>query len=239
MDELKIDTVVPKNQKTAAEPEESTSFSEGKGLLIVLGVLAGIFILSFMGLKLYNSVTAASVVNDDDLDQQNLAGELGTATGYVYNGYSFVYTDGLWWTEMNKFGTLLKVPLHFGPKELEDIPVRGNLDPDFNKGLEIYIAIDPEVRDKYYSLALSELSFNVVKGLDRKPIGSCTKEDWACENRTIISCENSLGKPVIELVLANESRIDISGTCIKLSGQEYGIVKATNRLLYQWYGVMG
>ena len=238
MDELKIDKAVPKDQETAVETETSTSFSEWKGLLIVVGVLAGIFILSLLGLKLYNNITAASVVNVDELHQQNLEGELDAEAGYVYNGYSFVYADGLWWTEMNKFGTLLKIPLHFGPKELEDIPVRGKLDPAFNDGLEIYLAIDPEVRDKYYSLALSELSFNVVKGLDRKPVGSCTTEDWACENRTIISCESSQGKPVIELALANESSIDITGTCIKVSGQEYGIVKAANRLLYQWYGVM-
>src|SRR3989338_3096371 len=238
MDELKIDKAVPKDQETAVETETSTSFSEWKGLLIVVGVLAGIFILSLLGLKLYNNVTAASVVNVDELHQQNLGGELDTEEGYIYNGYSFVYTDGLWWTEMNKFGTLLKIPLHFGPKELEDIPVRGKLDPAFNDGLEIYLAIDPEVRDKYYSLALSELSFNVVKGLDRKPVGSCTENDWACDNRTIISCQNNTqNQPVVELALSEGSaKIEAIGTCLKVTGNGYDIVKAVDRLLYKWYG---
>ena len=140
--------------------------------------------------------------------------------------------------ERGVFGTLIKVTLHFGPKQVEEVPIRGQLDPAFNEGGKVYLAIDPEVRNKYYSLALSEISFNLVKGVRREPAGSCTRNDWACENRTIISCQNTGGKPVIEFVLENETGIELSGTCIKISGQEYGIVKAANRVLYKWYGVM-
>ncbi|MDO8656790.1 MAG: hypothetical protein Q7K45_06135 [Nanoarchaeota archaeon] len=212
--------------------------SDGKGLLfIVLGII-GIFVLLIAGFNAYNYFTTAAVVSVDELHQENLAGDLDEDEGYTYNGYSFVKADGLWWTEMNKFGTLLKIPLHFGPKELEDIPITGTLDSAFNDGDKVYIAIDPNVQNKYYTLAISELSFNTVKGMDRLPIGSCTKENWACDNRTIISCDNTHGKPVIELALANETKIELNGTCIKVSGREYGIVKSVDRILYQWYGVM-
>ena len=212
--------------------------SDGKGLLfIVLGII-GIFVLLIAGFNAYNYFTTAAVVSVDELHQDNLAGDLDEDEGYTYNGYSFVKADGLWWTEMNKFGTLLKIPLHFGPKELEDIPITGTLNPTFNEGDKVYIAIDPDVQNKYYTLAVSELSFNTVKGMDRLPIGSCTKENWACDNRTIISCDNTQGKPVIELVIENETKVELQGTCIKVSGREYGIVKAVDRILYQWYGVM-
>jgi len=212
--------------------------SDGKGLLfIVLGII-GIFVLLIAGFNAYNYFTTAAVVSVDELHQDNLAGDLDEDEGYTYNGYSFVKADGLWWTEMNKFGTLLKIPLHFGPKELEDIPITGTLNPTFNEGDKVYIAIDPDVQNKYYTLAISELSFNTVKGMDRLPIGSCTKENWACDNRTIISCDNTQGKPVIELVIENETKVELQGTCIKVSGREYGIVKAVDRILYQWYGVM-
>lgn len=212
--------------------------SDGKGLLFVILGLVGIFILLIAGFGTYNYLTAGAVVNVDELHQENLAGDLDDAEGYVYNGYSFVKVEGLWWTEINKFGTLLKVPLHFGPKELEEVPISGELNPSFNEGDELFIAIDPDVQNKFYTLAISELSFNTVKGLDRIPVGSCTKENWACENRTITSCENTQGKPVIELALADETKIELQGTCIKVSGKEYGIVKAVDRILYQWYGVM-
>lgn len=212
--------------------------SDSKGLLFIVLGIVGIFVLIMGGFSTYRYFTTAAVVSVDELHQDNLAGDLDEDEGYVYNGYSFVKADGLWWTEMNKFGTLLKVPLHFGPKELEEIPVAGTLDPLFNEGDEVFIAIDPEVQNKYYTLAISELSFNTVKGADRMPVGSCTKNNWACDNRTIISCNNTQGKPVIELALANETKVELQGTCIKVSGKDYGVVQAVDRILYQWYGVM-
>ncbi len=217
--------------------------STGRNLFILFLVIAGIFVLSFGSFTLYNKLSGAGVISIDDLHKENLGGNLDDEEGYVYNGYSFVFADGLWWTEMDKFGTLLKVPLHFGPKEVEKISTNGTLDSSFNEGEEIYLAIDPTVADKYYTLALSELSFNVVKGLDRMPVGSCTKENWACENRTVISCDSeaaseSKGKDVIELALGNETVIEASGSCIKVTGSGYDLVKAVDRLLYQWYGIM-
>lgn len=217
---------------------DRTPTTEGKTILIMMAVLVGILILIVGGTKVYTHLTAADVVNIDEQHQKNLQGELDKEEGYIYNGYSFVYADGLWWTELNKFGTLLKVPLHFGPKELESVPIAGQLDSAFNDKEEIFIAINPNVRDKYYTLAISELSFNVVKGLDRTPVGSCTEENWACENRTIVSCNNTQGKAVIELSLHNETGIEFSGTCINVHGREYELVKAVDRLLYRWYGVM-
>ena len=39
-------------------------------------------------------------------------------------------------------------------------------------------------------------------------------------------------------VIDEEAGIELSGTCIKIKGKDYEIVKAVNRLLYQWYGIM-
>lgn len=229
-------------QEEALPPEvkEEEKPQDLRNLLIILGVLAGLFVLVFGGFTAYSAWSGAAMVDIDQLHQQNLEEELGDDEGYVYNGYSFIKADGLWWTELNKFGTRLKIPLHFAPREVEEIGITGTLDAAFNQEENISIAIDPEVADKYYTLALSELSFNLVKGMDRVPVGSCTKENWACENRTIISCEhNPWHKPVIELALSNETTIiELEGSCVKISGEGYDIVKAVDRLLYQWYGVM-
>ena len=149
--------------------------------------------------------------------------------------------DGLWWTEMKKGNTLLKIPLHFGPKEVNDTKVEGKLDnTQFNNGTEVYIAINPETFNQYYSLALSELNFNIVQGIERKPIAVCTKNDTICEtdNRTILSCNNTEGKPVIELRYGEEQKITLNQTCILITGTDYGIVKAVDRLIWQWYGII-
>lgn len=247
MDEIKVGRAIEKEIKKEEELKVKKALNEdsgtianqdGRSIIITIIVLIGIFALSFGGFRIYEHLTSAAVVNIDDLHQENIAGDLDDEEGYIYNGFSFVKVDGLWWTEMDKFGTLLKVPLHFGPKELTEIEVKGQLSPNFNQGEVVHIAIDPKVRNKYYTLAVSELSFNVVKGLDRLPLGSCTEEGYGCDNRTIISCDNSQNKPVIELVLAEEPGIELLGTCIKLSGNGYDLVKAVDRLLFQWYGVM-
>ncbi|MFH1276603.1 MAG: hypothetical protein ABIH82_05835, partial [Candidatus Woesearchaeota archaeon] len=82
-------------------------------------------------------------------------------------------------------------------------------------------------------------SFNVVKGLERTPIGSCTKEDPVCEDRDILSCDDTKGLPVIEIVVSEEELgIHTDGTCIKVSGSGYELVKAVDRLLFEWYRVM-
>ena len=227
-----------------AAPEgslEATSEEVGntKSIVIMISIVVGLFVLFLVGSFAYNHLTAADVVNVDDLHKENLNNKLDESEGYIYNGYSFVKADGLWWTELNKFGGLLKVPLHFGPKEVEYIPLSGKLSPHFNEGEEMYIAIDPTVTNKYYSLAISELSFNVVKGMDRRPVGSCTKEDAICENRTTISCEhNPENKPVVELAMGTGERITATGSCIKITGNETGMVKAVDRMLYQWYGII-
>ena len=233
--DIAIDTALPLEENMEALHAKNDS----KSLLILAGIVIGIFVLLFAGFRVYNSLTSASVVSIDDLHQQNLAGELDEDyEGYIYNGYSFVKVDGLWWTEMNKFGTLYKAPLHFAPRELENLIIGGTLDDTFNQGDEVYVTIDPTVQDKYYTLAVSELSFNIVQGMDRTPIGSCTEEDEACDNRTIISCETANGKPTIELGVGPEPEITLQGSCIKIRGTEYGIVKAVDRLLYQWFGIM-
>lgn len=232
---LKID-------KAVNELEEDFGASSDNKIIIIIGVIVvGLFLAAIGGFSLYNNLTTAGTVTIDDLHQQNINDKLDEEQGYIYNGFSFVNVDGLWWTEMNKFGTLLKVPLHFGPKELESIPLEGNLDPAFNNGENVYVAIDPYAINKYYTLAISEFSFNLVKGMDRRPVGSCTKESPDCDNRTIINCDTAAGRPVVELAFEENAapRIDFIGTCVKISGgTDYGIVKAVDRLLYQWYTVM-
>jgi hypothetical protein len=244
MDEIKLGTELEKNleKQEESEAEKAADFggeSSNKAIGIMILVVLGIFVVSIGGFKLYDQLTAAPVLSIDELHDKNIQGNVDEEEGYVYRGYSVVKVDGLWWTEINRFGTLVKFPLHFGPKEVESIEMEGELDAGFNQGEELYIAIDPDVADKYYTLALSELSFNVAKGIDRLPVGSCTKENYACDNRTIISCENTQGKPVVELALApGEPRVELIDTCIKISGNEYGIVKAVDRVLYKWYQVM-
>lgn len=224
---------------TEEDLQATTNAGDGKNILIMVGVIVGIFVLTLGSFKLYNQLTGAGVIVIDDLHQKNLEGELDAEEGYLYNGYSLVKADGLWWTEIDAGSRMIKIPLHFGPKDVEEIPVAGKLSSQFDKGTLIYIAIDPEVNyNKYYTLALMEMNNNILQGVNRNIEAACTTENIACDNRTIIACDTAGGKPVIELAVSESSGIEFSGSCIKISGDGEALVKAVDRMLYTWYGIM-
>lgn len=213
-----------------------------KNIGIILAVVIGIFILALGSLDLADGDNTSGMVKSvDELHRANLAGELSEDRGYLYNGFSFVKYDGLWWTILKIMDErLVQVRLHFAPKELEEVTVLGELNDNFNKGEEVFIAIDPNVQDKYYTLAVSELSFNVASGVDRTPVGTCTEENEACVGRPILSCDNNQeNKPTIELSLTGSPGVFYDGACVKLQGEEYALVKSVDRFLYEWYQVMG
>lgn len=227
-------------EEPAIENDEVTR-ADAKGILITVGVLVGLFILAFGGFSAYNNLTAAQVVTVDELHLLNAQGELEEEQGYLYNGFSFVKADGLWWTERKIGERLFKIPLHFGPKEVEQIPIVGDINDAFDDGEIVYFAIDPAVANKYYSLGLGELGFNIVQAINRRPEAACTAEDPVCEGRPILNCADTKGEPVIELDLAEpgeNAMIELSGTCIRIFGDDQDMVRAVDRLLYQWYGVI-
>ncbi len=225
-------------QLATALDESNEGGKESKYILIFALVVIGIFVFSFAGFKVYNNLNSAQVLDIDQLHKDNLDGELPEDQGYIYNGFSVIKADGLWWTEVKRYDTLVKVPLHYGPKEVEGIPLKGSLSANFDKG-DLFIAVNPSINyNKYYTLSLMELNNNIVQGINRGIVSACTQADEVCENRTIINCENNSGRAVLELVVDSKSGIEFSGSCIKVSGSEQNLTKAVDRLLYHWYGIM-
>lgn len=220
--------------------QSSAQQDDGKSILILIGVLVVIFAIAIGGFKAYNHFTAAGIVVIDDLHQKNLDGELNSNEGYVYNGYSFVKADGLWWTEVEVKDRIIKVPLHYGPREVEQIPVTGKLTSDFNKGEKVYVSIDPTINyDKYYTLGLMELNTNILQGVNRNIEAACSEENPVCENRTVINCENTNGQPVVQLSVDKKPSVTLKGTCIDIRGNGEELVKSVDLALYVWYKVLG
>lgn len=269
MDEISISSVIESeedkirdselNEAVKAEAETETVSKvkdfDGRTIGIAVVALLGLFMLAIGGYNaadwVGDAVTGAATTTIVDLDLEHLhadnrAGQLDPEEGYMYNGFSFVNYDGLWWTEVVVYytdpATLLVVPLHYGPNDLLDIDISGSVDSDFNNVSDLYISIDPTVVDKYYSLAISEISFNLVKGIGRKPLGACSEENSACEGREIITCDNNPNNyPVLELVYDETVEVGIveyDDLCIKITGTGEEIVKAADRMLLRWYQVM-
>ena len=202
-------------------------------------MIIGLFIIVIGGFSWYNTITGGAVATIDDLHQMNYDGDLKEEQGYVYNGYSVVRNDKLWWTQVTGVDEDLIIPLHFGPKDLLEVEVSGQVSDTFNNGGTIYISIDPRIANQYYTLAVSELSLNMAQGIGRYPEAACTIDAKVCEGRQTMNCEDTKGNPVIEFVLGGEKpTVELDGSCIKLSGSNADLVKSVDRLLYKWYKVM-
>ncbi|MBR9691990.1 hypothetical protein GOV06_04330 [Candidatus Woesearchaeota archaeon] len=208
-----------------------------KKLLILVAVIIGLFALSFIFRFVYDPTEAAVTI--DELHKKNLEGK-ESEINYVYNGFSFVYLDNLWYTQVKRNDdSLLDIPLHFGPRDLGDILVTGSVDERFQQP-RIYLTFDPtgEVL-KFVALSSAELSLNLARGIGLMPVAACYKnETKACESRPIVTCADK-NKAVIYFKQTNETgAVKLDGNCVELSGDGWELVKATDRFLLQWYQIM-
>ena len=208
-----------------------------KNFLMTVGGIVVLFVLFFLVRFIYNPETALTL---DEMHQRNLEGE-GKEGDYIYNGFSFVYADSLWNTQvMRKGDTILDIPLHFGPKELEEVHVMGNINWELEKP-EVYITFDPAegYGFKYVALSITELSLNLAKGMEIVPVAACTKnETEACKNRPIVTCDDEDISVIYLKETEEEGEVILKGNCVEISGKDWELVKATDRFLLQWYGVM-
>ncbi len=156
----------------------------------------------------------------------------------TYNEFEFEFIDGRWYTQWQSGNNIYQIPLKFNPFEVENVPIKGTLNPEFNDKPIIYIAIDPFVNDKYLTLAVSELSLNLVRVLNKNIEAVCTKENpEVCANRTVINCD-SKENAVIEFLLEGDPEIIAKDNCVVLKGQDLNVMKSTDKFLYKWYGII-
>ena len=228
----------PEIEKVTSEPEIQKSIPKKFIYLVAAIILIFLALLAFNPLKNHFFPPTAQVITIDELFYKNLQGELPEEEGYIYNGFSFVLLDGLWYTEVQHENKIFQIPLHFGPRDLDDINITGQLDESFDQYNAIYITFDPLVTSDYISVAIGEFTQNLAVAINRQPIGACDKnETEACKTRPIINCTNT-DRPVVYFLQEPGPKIELKGNCIILQGHEYDVVKAADRLLLQWYGVI-
>lgn len=232
--EKKADITTPKDtesetKKTDNSEEESLSpEEESRSRRVFYGGIAVIvilFVALLVGGKYLSPRTEPS----------------GAAT-LTYNGYSFTKDATHWYFDWQKDQMVYTIPLRFNPEEAKEVPVKGILDPRFNKLSPVYVAFDPVSQESnftYLSLGAGELSFNLAQALNKKVEPACAVDDGtpAC-NQTIVNCQNSDGKAVIFLKTEEPTGIFIKDTCIVLQGKDMELLRSIDRLLYEWYGVI-
>lgn len=238
LDKAKPEKKERKTKKKDEETEIVTSDVKGeRNFYIMIGVVIAMLILLIFGYQLFFG--KAEVKTIDELHSENLAGELLPEEGYVYHGFSFVKANDQWWTRFQRANTndTYNVQLRYGPQELENISIMG----DYIYFLHFnatFVTFDPLGENlSYVALAASDISQSLVNVFDIPTFPACTRQDnSSCSNLPIIEC--ALGRPVIYLQQEVVPFVEVKGTCIIVHGQGFELVKAVDRLLLAWYGVM-
>ena len=215
--------------------------SSNSDKVLIIGIVFIILLIAiFFSVRYFYKPKVLTV---DELNKENVQGKLGSEDGYMYNGvYSFVKSSGLWFFQLKSPSgkVLYNIPLHFGPKELEDIEIEGRVSKLFDSSHEVYITFDTSATElQYTALAVGELDQSLLTAFAKLPISACDKnETEACSNRPIITCENTNNTPVIYFKSNDTTKIIYRDNCAIVQGRGIEQVRAVDRMLLQWYGVM-
>jgi len=221
--ETKEDDEEKTEEKQEIKNEESekikSSDKDTKKLVILLCSVLVIFIITFMISRyFYNNYSTPEYPQ------------------YEYNGFKFVKIAGLWHTQWQQDDKLYNVHLRYGPKESEDIPYYAE-SSSFDPTGTIYITFDPGESKKYVALASTELSLSMANTFNITPIAACTENKTGCGTRPIITCKNT-EDAVIYIKEAAEPSITTKENCLIIQGDGEDLVRAADKILWIWYGVI-
>lgn len=227
-----------KIEKKEPKPEEKIEKKSDKILIYSLIVLF-IIIAAFIIIRFLQQPKSLTL---DDLNQLNIEGKLGPEQGYMYKGvYSFVKLGGLWYTQLKSPSgrALYNIPLHYTPRDLDDLTIEGGINEIFSDAEEVYITFNPLGSDlTHVALAIGEFDQSLITGFGKKPIGACDRnETVGCKNRPIVTCEDE-DKAVVYFKEDEKTKILFKGNCIEIHGIGLELVRAVDRVLMKWYKIM-
>jgi len=164
----------------------------------------------------------------------------------TYNFFEFKKIEGMWHTKWQRDGQLYDVSLRYNPLDVEKVPVSGGMNETFLRQ-PFYLTFDPDSNSsnspnntdfKYLALAFSELGLNLARGLGHQVVTACTKNlSEACAGHPIVTCDDD-DKAVFYLRIMEKPRVTLDGNCLIIEGKELDLIKATDRVLYHFYGIM-
>ncbi|MBT5022137.1 hypothetical protein HOK51_06520 [Candidatus Woesearchaeota archaeon] len=220
-----------------SDSDPSNKGSDRK-LVILLGILVLIFAAFFLGRFVLNDKQI--IKSPDQLHSENIAGDLDSEEGYVYNGYSFVNFGGVWYTQAQLENAIYDLAFNNDPESIKHIPVEGILNEDYFAEKKLWITFDSNATAslKYIAVANGGFSTSLAKAFGYWLESGCTShEDPGCRNKEITTCDD-LNKSVVYFKEGEPTKIIYDSNCIIIQGVGEDIVKAKDRLLMRWYKIM-
>jgi len=206
-------------------------------LIVAACIIVGLFV--YLGIVRFTGDTT-KVLTIDEMHELNLKGKLKEQQGYMYHGHSFINYSNIWYSQLvSSKGSIFDVAFNYDPLKVENIPVYGSLNEAFLSRDTFYITFNPTATGLgFVAKANAGFSTAMVKAFKKNLVAGCTKNETAgCANAPIITCDND-NQSVIVFSPVEPTQISLEGNCVIVQGKGEELVKAKDRLLMRWYGMM-
>jgi len=156
---------------------------------------------------------------------------------YTFNNFVFTKKQNMWETQVQVGNKLITLPLHYTPHDVRHVYIGGMLNESFNEG-PLYITFDPDEENlTNVALAAAELSINLAQGMNRDLIAACSKNiTESCQTHPIVDCDSNVS--VIYLKHGPTPFVKLDDNCIVITGEGEDLIRAVDKLLYFWYGII-
>ena len=160
----------------------------------------------------------------------------------TYNNFVFTKQGDTWTTTWQHDRNTYLLQMRYFPQDIELVPLTGTINTTTWNQKNITITFDPNILEnyKYVALAAGELGLSLKRAMGRNPTFTCTTNQTtqdACLEVQPATC-NSTTQPVILLNPQGPAEITFNQNCITLSGTDLELLRAADKLLYMWYGIV-
>ena len=232
-----------KEEVKSHKSDAAETSPEGSDKTLVFAIIA--LVVLFTALFLFLHFRKEQPKTIEEMHLANLKNKLNPEQGYLYKGlYSFINLEGFWFTQISsKSGkTLYDLSMRYSPRELEDIRVGGWLNGTlFNEKKEYYVAFNPTGNDfAHVALAVGDFNTHMVNAFLKMPVAACDRNETApCSTRPIVTCENTKDEIVLYVKESDAFKVSYDNNCILIEGNDFDLVKGVDRVLYNFYEMMG
>jgi len=231
-------TIPEQEIKKEGESDEKSDKSSDKFFFYAVAILV---IVGLVVIYIPKWVINTEQLDLEALHAKNLAGKLDEDKGFVMKGRSFVFFDNLWYAELSTPAgdRTFNVPFHFSPREVAHIQPIGTLNfTKFQNYRTFYSVIDAtDEEGGYLGVAKLETAQFLINAFGRTIVDGCIKnETLACSTRPIVQC-NSTDLPVLYFASEDETNLLYIDNCAIISGRGAELLKATDRMLYDFLGL--
>jgi uncharacterized membrane protein len=210
----------PATEQSSAETKKKPS---NTSFFIFVGFVVLIFLLIFMGFKIYSSPHAG-------------------VDSYTYNSFTFSKYDLFWWSKLTINSKPVYLQFRYGPRELENISITPGIEEIIKNKGAIYFTSSPNLSSK---TSLAQIEVGRLIGMTdyslyQVPAQAGLTEQTGNMSIPVITCANATN--IIGVMLfttGNQTAVYAEGDCIVVQGtNEQEIIRAAERLAYHLLKIM-